>query len=70
MFPDMTSDQVDSFRRSLDAVRIPSITVHNISEVVTVFPRRIAAYAGVNNRTFWEAECPSELNPEYRSKET
>lgn len=70
MFPDMTPEQVDSFRKSLEAVRIPHITIRNISEVVTVFPRRIAAYAGVNNRTFWEAECPNELNPEYRSKET
>ena len=51
-------------------MNVPSITIRNISEVVTVFPRRIAAYAGVNNRTFWEAECPNELNPENRNQET
>jgi hypothetical protein len=69
VFPDMTNEQVDVFRRGLDQ-KPAELTLRNVSGVITVFPKRIIAYAGVNNRTFWEAPCPSELNPESRDKES
>jgi hypothetical protein len=64
----MTRQQVDEFRRQLDQ-KLTSITLRNVSDVVMVLPKRIVAYAGVNNRNFYEAECPTELNPESREKE-
>jgi hypothetical protein len=55
--PDMLIGHVDMAHRQLDQadkVRLTTITLVNVSDVVLTVPYRILAKAGVGDRCFWE----------------
>ena len=61
--PDMTTNQVDYLCAQCDSKELDMLTLCNASGVVFIIPKNLVAKAGVNNRCFWEGECPTKLNP-------
>lgn len=59
--PDMSAADLDHVCRQLDG-ESDTVTLVNVSAVVTIIPRYILARAGTGNRCFWEAPC-TKLNP-------
>jgi hypothetical protein len=58
----MMAEQVDAMCKQLHA-KTEVVLVLNVSNVLLYIPLRIISKAGVNDRCFWEAECPTKLNP-------